>query len=244
MFKISIITGTHNHESTLPLLYKSLMSQKVSPENEGAVAEWLICDDGSTDKTLSQINELCQKHEWIEGFWQNNRGMRLARSLNSAIHRAKGDLIFIVMGDSYLDDNTIDNLCNTYIPGSAGCGLRKNVHQSGEFKDWDWRLARNPELIGSTIEMSGVSTPWQALTGNSMIVPRDYLNVIGGWPEHYTGYGKDDWWVFMKLHAMGVPLVQYNAVVINHVYHGEGQPDNAVNTIMFEKELHGTKILN
>jgi glycosyltransferase involved in cell wall biosynthesis len=216
---ISIVTATFNHESTLPFLWESMQSQKPH--------EWLICDDGSIDGTLDLIKEYSTK-DWVQGFWQSNKGMRLAMNLNNGLRRATGDLIFIVMGDSYLQENTLQTLKKTYVPGSAGCGYRENVNPDGSFHSQDWR---------GGCDICLRKTNPGALTGNSMIVLKKDLESIGYWDERFVGYGKDDWDVFAKIMKMGIPCYHYGDVKINHFYHG-GQEDNPENTKLFNK-LHG-----
>jgi glycosyltransferase involved in cell wall biosynthesis len=225
--KISVVTATYNHIKSLPKLYKSLVAQKEY------LHEWLICDDGSTDGTWQYINLVKGLGEIpIEGFSQTRKGMRLARNLNNGLKRATGDLVFIVMGDSYLQSDTLQQLHDTYIKGSAGCGVRENVDDNGTFIRSDWRLNIDDRKI-----YKGMM--YAQMTGNSMIVDRHDLARIGYWDEGYEGYGRDDYSVFLRLNRdLGRGLVQYNNIRINHVYHKETKEDNPLNIERFNKELH------
>lgn len=228
---ISIVTATYNHEKTLPKLYNSILSQKYRN------FEWIVCDDGSKDKTWELIKRYQDlKCFPMEGFQQINKGMRLSMNLNNGLRHAQGNIIFIVMGDSYLEDDTLQVLDREYIAGSAGSGVRKNVDEHGVYKSLDWRLF--DIMQGITLPLKGYTNPFSYLTGNSMIVDRLALKEIGYWPEEYEGYGRDDWSVFLRLSRIGVPLYMYNQVYINHVYHGEGSPDSPKNIKLFEKELN------
>lgn len=225
--KISIVTGTFNHKESLFKLYTSLLKQK------DYIHEWIICDDGSTDGTWEAALRYAS-----EGFLtihcraQDNKGMRLARSLNNGFRIASGDLLFVVMGDSYLQEDTLKQLSETYIPGSVGCGVRENVDSKGRLVKYDWRVPDGNK------EIKQVDRPEQ-LTGNSMIVTLKDLRGIHFWDERYEGYGRDDWDVFLQLQQKGLPLYQYNNVRINHLYHGEGQPDNRKNMMLYERRVKG-----
>ena len=227
---ISIVTATYNHEKTLPKLFRSICSQKYKN------FEWIVCDDGSTDNTWDLVKEYQDLKIFpMEGFQQINRGMRLAMNLNNGLRHAEGNIIFIVMGDSYLDDNTLEILDREYIQGSAGSGVRINVDEHGDYKSMDWRIGNFQ--LDTTIDLKGIEHKFSYLTGNSMIVDKQALKQIGYWPEEYKGYGRDDWAVFLRLQRLGIPLYMYNQVRINHVYHGEGSIDSKNNVELFEKEL-------
>lgn len=223
--KISIITGTFNQYTSLVKLYESLVEQKEY------VHEWIVCDDGSTDNTWSFLRGLSNDPIPVQGFSQTHQGMRLARNLNNGLRHATGDLLFFVMGDSYLQKDTLKQLSETYIPGTAGCGFRKNVTANGEYHSRDWRLNFDTRAIFRNVN-------YAHCTGNSMIVKREDLVNIGYWNEGYEGYGQDDYDVFHRLEKEGIELVLYNNIRINHVYHGEGQPDNPENVKLFAKELN------
>lgn len=224
--KISLVTGCYNHADTLPLLLKSLIPQ------EYYLHEWLICDDGSSRAT-KEVLEDYKKLDKVRVFEQENKGMRLAKSLNNGLREATGDLIFIVMGDTYLEDDTLKRLDETYIRDTAGCGLRRNVNPDGSLHSWDWRF---PHGRGEKIHLVG-PRKFSSLTGNSMLVQKDHLEQIGYWDERYEGYGRDDWSVFLRLDRAGIPLVAYNNIVVNHVWHGPGGADNPKNVELFMKEF-------
>lgn len=222
---ISVVTGTYNHRETLPKLYESL-------RKEGA--EWIICDDGSTDGTWEYITQLAKKHDWIEGFSQVNKGMRLSRSLNNGLLRATGELIIVLMGDTHIEEGSLDWLKENYIEGTAGCGVRHHVDKEENHHSWDWILEMSKFPLYRVVDVGSFSRPWASLTGNSMIVPRQFIQILDGWDENYTEYGRDDWDFFMRLHQMGVPLFSYTGFIVNHFFHSENTVDNPQNVRRFE----------
>jgi len=224
--KISVVTGCYNHAKQLPKLLKSFIPQ------QDYLHEWLICDDGSGRETKEVLKEYA-KLEKVKVFEQENKGMRLARSLNNGFREVTGDLVFVVMGDTYLEDNTLRELNDTYVRGTAGAGIRKNVNEDGSLHSWDWRYPNGP---GKKIYLEG-EHKFGSLTGNSMIVQTKHLKEIEYWDERYEGYGRDDWCAFLRLERLGIPLVAYNNVVVNHIYHGPGGADNPKNVELFMKEL-------
>jgi glycosyltransferase involved in cell wall biosynthesis len=227
MMDISIVTATHNHEKTLPKMFQSLQVQ------QDLFLEWIICDDGSTDDTFKIIKQYSENPK-IHAYWQSSMGNRLSASLNNGLRRASGELIFIVMGDSYLQPDTLEKLHQNYVIGSAGSGFRVDVKDNGDFIKNDWRVSKETQ---DKIFRLITENNYSYLTGNGMIVLKKDLEKIGYWNEEYCyGYGRDDWSVFLRLDRAGVPLYQFNKVKINHIYHGEGQEDHPKHIKLFKKE--------
>lgn len=220
--KISIITPVYNSIKTLPGLYGSIVRQKEF------VYEWIICDDGGEDGTWEYVEKISQKHRWIEGIRQTHRGMRIARSTNNAIRLVRGDIVLIVMGDSELEDGALKALHDNYVKGSAGSACRLNF-KNDRFESYDYR---NPKGGKELVNVTGRDLWWCFLVGNGAILPVDKLKEIGGWDEKYIGYGCDDWDVFLRLGANGVPLYQYNMVFIKD-FGTKKSEDNPANIKIF-----------
>ena len=91
--KISIITGIYNCGKTLPEAIDSILDQTY--ENW----ELILCDDGSTDDTLSVAekykNEFPEKIKII----QNEKNLGLNRTLNHCLEYATGEYIARMDGD-------------------------------------------------------------------------------------------------------------------------------------------------
>jgi len=62
MRKYTIISPVRNEEDYLERTIRSVVSQTVQP------LEWIIIDDGSTDKTPEIINKYRKKHSWIKTY--------------------------------------------------------------------------------------------------------------------------------------------------------------------------------
>jgi GT2 family glycosyltransferase len=227
---ISVITNTYNNSKKVYRLYQSLLDQDYKN------FEWIVTDDGSSDDTWEIIRDIHkEKRLPMEGFSQTHDEMRLGRSINRGINIAQGNLLFFVMGDSFLNKDTLSMLDHYYIDGTAGSGVRINVNPDDSFHSIDWRIERRQEYTQKVVDVSGFSAAWTYITGNSFIVDRELLKSVGNWPEEYRGYGREDWAMFMRLLKKGVKLYMYNTVFINHYYH-EGQPDSKLNVELFKKE--------
>ena len=67
-----VITPVRDEEAYLRFTMNSMIAQTIRP------TEWIIVNDGSTDKTGSIIDEYAQEYPWIRGIRRENRGFRKA----------------------------------------------------------------------------------------------------------------------------------------------------------------------
>lgn len=100
--KISILTATYNRCNEIEKLYNSLVVNK----NCKVDFEWLIMDDGSTDKTKMFVENF-QKQNIIDikYFYQKNKGKMSA--INNLMPHVTGEYVMDCDSDDYL---TIDAL--------------------------------------------------------------------------------------------------------------------------------------
>ncbi len=88
MPKVSIIMGVYNCKDEAQLIKSvdSILNQTVSD------FEFLICNDGSSDKTLDELNKIAKKDPRIKILtYDNNMGIHHA--LNTCLKEAKGEYI-------------------------------------------------------------------------------------------------------------------------------------------------------
>ena len=101
--KISIVTPTYNRAEELEKLYTSL----VVNNNSNVEFEWLIMDDGSTDKTRITIdNFIKQGIIKIDYHYQVNQGKMAA--LNNLMPFVTGEIVMCLDSDEYLLPGALD----------------------------------------------------------------------------------------------------------------------------------------
>ncbi|MGK0270219.1 MAG: teichuronic acid biosynthesis glycosyltransferase TuaG [Cocleimonas sp.] len=95
---VSIITPSFNSEKIIKETYNHVLNQSYN------CWEWIVTDDGSSDKTLDILKSLAKGDHRISVF-QNNKNSGAAVSRNNSITKAKGDFIaFIDSDDLWLPD--------------------------------------------------------------------------------------------------------------------------------------------
>lgn len=111
--KVFIQIPCLNEEDTLPLVFAKM--PKTLPGVDEV--EWLIIDDGSTDKTVAVAKKLGVKH-----FVHHRRNMGLARSFRDGIDYALkhgADIVVNTDGDNQYPQDRIKDLIKPIIDGQA-----------------------------------------------------------------------------------------------------------------------------
>lgn len=97
---INVFTPTYNRAHLLARLYESLCKQTFK------YFEWIIVDDGSTDKTKVVVDGFVAEDKInIRYFRQENGGKH--RAINQGVKEARGELFFIVDSDDWLPENAL-----------------------------------------------------------------------------------------------------------------------------------------
>ena len=111
---ISVVINAYNAEKYINKCIDNVVNQTYKN------LEILIVNDGSTDNTL----EICKsyKDDRIRIINQENMGLSMAR--NVGIDNAKGDYLYFVDADDFIDNDTIEylyNLCIEYNTDMSTC---------------------------------------------------------------------------------------------------------------------------
>jgi len=100
MPQISIVMSVYNGEKYLKQAVESILSQTFTD------FEFIIIDDGSTDKSLEILKEFQQKDERIKLISRENKG--LIYSLNEGVKMAQGEYIARLDADDVSDLNRLE----------------------------------------------------------------------------------------------------------------------------------------
>lgn len=121
---ISIIVPAYQVEKCLDRCVESILNQTYKH------LEVILVDDGSTDKTASICDSWAEKDQRVKVIHKVNEGPSVAR--NAALEIARGDYIYFVDSDDYIDPNLCENVLNVMLKESADIvvfnGMRVNEH--------------------------------------------------------------------------------------------------------------------
>lgn len=124
MVEISVILPVYNCEDYLKECLDSLLNQSFKD------IEVLCIDDGSSDGSLEILMEYNEKDERIIVISQENMGV--AKTRNKALNLVKGNFVYFMDSDDYIDRNAFKKLhANITSNGSDFC-LMKAIFVNGE----------------------------------------------------------------------------------------------------------------
>ena len=107
MIKLSIIVPVYNVEQYLEKCLQSCLSQDI-PHNE---YEIIVVNDGSPDGSLAIAERIAATSSNITIISQKNGGLSVAR--NTGMSVAKGDYIWFVDSDDWIETNCLKQLTDT-----------------------------------------------------------------------------------------------------------------------------------
>ncbi|AWX32308.1 glycosyltransferase [Methanosphaera sp. BMS] len=103
--KISIIIPIYNKEKYLDKCLQSILSQSFKDY------EVICVDDGSTDLSLTILNEYADENSKFKVFSKTNEGPGSTR--NYGLKKANGEYVLFLDADDYINNDTLDSLYNT-----------------------------------------------------------------------------------------------------------------------------------
>ena len=118
--KLSIIIPCYNAQKFLPSCFNCLDSQTYSN------LQIIFIDDGSSDKTLSLIEEYCSKKSCAIFVTGKNQGVGASR--NKGLELIDGEYFTFYDADDIISSNHFENLINIIVKEKAdlsACGIKK-----------------------------------------------------------------------------------------------------------------------
>ncbi len=128
MTKISIIMPVYNDEDRLDKSINSFLNQSLKD------IELICVNDGSTDNSLSILENFAKKYSNIKVFTQENQGSGKAR--NYGLNQANGNYIgFLDADDVFMDEKALETLFDFALKNNANMvsGNIKLVDEEGNF---------------------------------------------------------------------------------------------------------------
>lgn len=128
MVEISVILPVYNSENYLKVCLDSLLNQSFND------IEILCIDDGSSDGSLDILKDYEKTDDRITVISQENMGV--AKTRNNALDLVKGNYVYFMDSDDYLDKNAFKKLHDNITSNNSDFCIMKAifVNDDGEYK--------------------------------------------------------------------------------------------------------------
>lgn len=235
----SLIISTYNRPDALDLCLNSILKQTKLPD------EVLIADDGSKEDTKRLVDEFAKMAPIpVHHIWHPDNGFQLSGIRNKAISRASKDYIIQIDGDLILHPNFIQDHISLaengyFVTGSrillsekstekiiASRQIDFNIYVPGSsniFNGLRNRVARN--LFSKKYKIHGKHKFY--VKGCNMAFWKKDLVLVNGYNEAFTGWGKEDSDIAIRLINAGLKkkFIKMGGIVY-HLYHKEASRTN------------------
>ena len=237
---VSVIVATYNREDALDAVLRSLARQADTR------FEVLVADDGSRAATAEVVAAWASRMAMpLKHVWHDDRGFRLAEIRNRAIRASNGGYCIFLDGDCITRPDYIAAHRALAEPGyfvignrillspeMTACILADGLEPEG------WRLARFLALswrgginrvaplialpLGPLRKLGG--RRWRGARGCNVACFRADLDRIDGFDAAFTGWGREDSDLFVRLIRSGVRRKDGRfATGVLHLWHPESE---------------------
>lgn len=145
---VSFIIVSYNQEEYISSALDSAFSQDYKN------IQYIISDDGSTDKTPDIIKSFLENKKCI--FLSNEINLGIVGNLNQAFSYAKGDIIIVMAGDDMSESNRVSTIVQYFNDSPNTFGLYSNTTDIDKF--------------GNIVENSEYGDKYHARNGNMTVM--------------------------------------------------------------------------
>jgi glycosyltransferase involved in cell wall biosynthesis len=192
---VSIIIPVYNEEKYLAQCLDSIFQQTYHN------IEVIVVNDGSTDKSKEIIKQYQEWYSNLIYLEQENQGLSVAR--NIALKHAKGEYVFYIDSDDYLEKYSINRLYNKIVESNSDlviCGHTEVYDDSMAGKDTEVKLNMDEMMIYSgeevadmVLNFSFLGVVWNKMYRREHLIKQNLFFEEG----RYT----QDWYpIFIQIH--------------------------------------------
>jgi glycosyltransferase involved in cell wall biosynthesis len=235
---ISVIVTTYNREDALEAVLRSLAGQTDSD------FEVVVADDGSRPATAKTIDAWKAKagHR-VEHVWHEDRGFRAAEIRNRAVLASRGTYCIFLDGDCLVRPDFVAVHRRLAQPGHFVTGNRillspeltaKVLSEKLAPENWGSFRWLGERLRGEVNRLSALlhiplgpfrglrSRIWEGARSCNLAIWRSDLDRVDGFDADYSGWGKEDSDIIVRLLHAGVRRKDgVFATGVIHLWHAE-----------------------
>ncbi|MBS0533688.1 MAG: glycosyltransferase family 2 protein [Proteobacteria bacterium] len=235
---ISVIVTTYNREDALAAVLRSLARQTDRD------FEVLVADDGSGPATAATVEAWrARVGHRVEHLWHEDKGFRAGEIRNRAVLAARGDYIVFLDGDCIVRPDFVVQHRNLAEPRAFVTGnrillspdLTARVLRDGlEPETWSFGQFVAERLRGGVNRLSALlklplgplrqirAKEWKGARSCNLAIWRRDLETVDGFDADYSGWGKEDSDLIVRLINAGIVRKDGNfATGVIHLWHEE-----------------------
>jgi len=207
--KVTIGICVRNGAPTLREAIESVMVQDYPHE----LMEVIFVDDGSTDDTLSIINDYASKMDMkVKVFHHEWKGLGYSR--NIVVNNAEGKYIIWVDSDMILLKDFIKKLVD-FMEQHPKVGIAKGKQALIPGKNALATLEAYSRAAGRMVDYASDKGRFKALGTGGAIYRRQIFEHVGGFDEELRGYN-EDWDLEIRARAAGWQLSTVDAYFLDY----------------------------
>ena len=126
---ISLVVPCYNEEEALPFLYAELCA--VSASMSVASFEFILVDDGSSDKTLDTLIALAKKDSRVR-YISFSRNFGKEAALLAGLRSSKGEYVAVLDADLQDPPSLLPSMYEAVTSGGFDCAATRRVNRKGE----------------------------------------------------------------------------------------------------------------
>jgi glycosyltransferase involved in cell wall biosynthesis len=235
---ISVIVTTYNREDALEAVLRSLARQT------DADFEVIVADDGSGQATAALVEAWKAKvgHR-VEHVWHQDAGFRAAEIRNRAVLASRGAYVIFLDGDCIVRPDFVAIHRRLAEQGAFVTGNRvllspqlteRVLEQQLSPEIWGWGRWIRERLRGGVNRLSALlhlplgplrdlrRDKWQGARSCNLAIWRSDLDKVDGFDADYSGWGKEDSDLILRLLHAGVRRKDgVFATGVIHLWHAE-----------------------
>lgn len=169
---ISVIIPVYNVEAYIGHCLQSVLSSKVTTNKD---YEIIIVNDGSTDKSMEIVGQLCKGLDNVTIVSQKNFGLSSARM--TGLKHAKGDYVWFIDSDDFIEHDAIESLLAIIKEQKESLDLIMMplvwLYSDPQKRSLDYCIQEDIILDGKNIIKQGYFPVWAA---TRFIIRRDLFN--------------------------------------------------------------------
>lgn len=178
MNKVSILIPVYNVKEYINRCLESVVIQTAKES-----IECIIVDDCGTDGSITVVEDFIMRYKGDIQFriihHDHNRGLAAAR--NTAVAAAKGDFVFHLDSDDWLEPDAIELLVKKQVETDADIVSGNALRHSNDGEDimTEPKYASNMEMVHNTIEMTLDHVIWRRLIRKSLYTDNNIAAIEG-----------------------------------------------------------------